>query len=345
MMLDFDRLECRSLFAAPGAATSFPARARSRAASGSIDIVEAKDVLYLPDVLEPAQSVAVMDEAFVPLESILDPWNLGFLKTTRRQNPELGAQYASSFEPDRFTRPACIVGNLFSRNFGHWTEELLKVAAFENLGVDCDYVMPALPPFASASLRFLGVEESRIVVLSRPTLFERAMFTTAASHENLMDHPAALYRLRELVAEQLGDRRDKYGRRLWLERSAGVKNGGMTTNRDEVYRCLEGYDFDVVDMATLSFRDQVDAVSGATIIAGPHGSQFVHAQFMPERSTVIECFSPMYVNPSVLQICRVLKHSYRQIVGRSNVVAPYAHGRDCEIDCAHLQLVLESLVS
>ncbi len=75
-------------------------------------------------------------------------------------------------------------------------------------------------------------------------------------------------------------------------------------------------------MATLSLRDQLRTAQQTRLIAGPHGSQFVHAQFMPMRSTVIECFSPIHVNPSILQICRALRHDYRQIVSRCNLVYP-----------------------
>ena len=114
-------------------------------------------------------------------------------------------------------------------------------------------------------------------------------------------------------------------------------------NKEEVYQTLDGYGFNVVDMSTLTVGEQVAASHAATVIAGPHGSQFVHAQQMPEASTVIECFSPAHVNPSILQICRVLRHDYRQIVSRSHVITPYAHGRDCLVDCDHLRLVLDSL--
>ena len=123
-----------------------------------------------------------------------------------------------------------------------------------------------------------------------------------------------------------------------------LRNSGVVANREEVYRCIDKYGFDIVDLATLSFSDQLRTVGGATMIAGPHGAQFVHAQFMPVSSTVIECFSPMHVNPSILQICWVLGHSYHQIVSRSHVLTPYQYGRDCHVDCEHLALVLDSFL-
>ena len=64
---------------------------------------------------------------------------------------------------------------------------------------------------------------------------------------------------------------------------------------------------------------------------------------MPPSSTVVECFSPVHVNPSILQICRVLGHSYHQVVARSHLISPYAFGRECLVDCDHLRLVLDRL--
>ena len=91
---------------------------------------------------------------------------------------------------------------------------------------------------------------------------------------------------------RLGVGESRYGNSLWLERAHMVRNGGLTVNKDEVYRLLETHGFDIVDLGTMSVADQLRTVSHATVIAGPHGAQFVHAQFMPPSSHVIECFSP-----------------------------------------------------
>jgi len=277
----------------------------------------------------------------VPVEAILDCWNLGFLQRRRDQLPQ--PRYADDFEADRREGQACILGSVFTRNFGHWTEELLKVAALEQANIGCTYVIPTLPAFARASLSFLGVEDERVAVVDSPTVFARALFVDAVSHQNIAQHPQRLGLLRELVAERLGDAGGEGRKRLWLERREMVGNAGRLANPEEVHALVDSYGFELVDMATLSFPDQLRTISQASVIAGVHGSQFVHAQFMPKHSTVIECFSPVHVNPSVLEICRALGHSYHQVVARCNLVAPYKLGRDCRVDCEHLFLILESL--
>lgn len=88
-------------------------------------------------------------------------------------------------------------------------------------------------------------------------------------------------------------------------------------------------------MAKLSIPEQLGVMREARVLAGAHGSQFVHCQFMPRNSIVIECFSPTYVLSSVIEICRALNHSYGQVVSRCKCVVPYPHGRDYYVDCGH----------
>ncbi len=341
MTVDLDRVECRSAF------ERAPDNGRTlRLADGfdvaNIRVIDVEDVLYLPHVLEPGQSLCLMQESVVPAESVLDCWSVEFFRTTRQRNPALGLQYREPFAPEFIDDRVCILGNLFSRNFGHWTEELLKVALLEASGERCSFVVPALPSFAEDSLRLIGVGDDRLHRIDRPTRFAKAVFLTAVSHQNIARYPYALECLRTLIDRCLGTRPGVAGSRLWAERGEMLRSGGRVTNRDEVYRLLETYEFDVVDLATMSVEDQLRTVHNAKALAGPHGAQFVHAQFMPPRSVVVECFSPVHVNPSILQICRVLGHSYHQVVARSHLIEPYARGRDCEVDCEHLALVFDS---
>jgi hypothetical protein len=345
MTFNLDQVTCQSVF------DLVPERRRrlGRVATtprdwSKIDVIDLDEVLFVPHVLEPGQSLTLVHDRIVPLESVLDCWSVEFFRESRRNNREFRAKYENALEPDVVDDRVCILGNLFSRNFGHWTEELLKVAVLEESGDQCSYVIPTLPSFAVDSLRLLGVPERRLRCTDRPSRFARAVFTTAVSHQNISEYPQALSSLRGLVERSLDTGSSAHGPRLWAERAALLRNGGVVTNREEVYRLLETYGFDVVDMAAMTVEDQLRTVRHATVLAGPHGAQFVHAQFMPAKSTVVECFSPIHVNPSILQICRVLQHTYHQVVARSHLLRPYVHGRDCAIDCEHLRVVLDTFL-
>ena len=88
---------------------------------------------------------------------------------------------------------------------------------------------------------------------------------------------------------------------------------------------------------------QIGAAMRAEALAGPHGAGMIHSMFMKSKSTVIECFSPEWLNPSTREICRALRHRYFQIVAPNTPFEPYRYGRNVEVDCNHLELVLQNL--
>ena len=143
----------------------------------------------LPNILEPGQSICLAEHRIVPKEAILDCCSVEFLQTSRGSNPEYQRRYGDDFDVDVCRDRVCVLGNLFSRNFGHWTEELLKVALLEESAQECRYVIPTLPSFARDLLTLLGIDDARILTIDRPTVFARAVFTTAISHENISKYP------------------------------------------------------------------------------------------------------------------------------------------------------------
>jgi hypothetical protein len=344
--IDIGRLTCKSVFDDRAAqSVAFAVLPGTPEPFAQMKIATRDDVLYLPSVLGPGQSLCVIDNSYVPREAIYDPWTLDFVKSQMRADPQFASQYRGDFEVEESDERVCILGNVFSRNFAHWTEELLKVVIIESLGLACKYVYASLPAFTDAFLELMAVPPHRILKPKGPVRYASALFTPAISHENIVSYPFVAEQLRRSLLSGLVPATGSRRRRLWLDRGQMVTNGGSTLNRDELARSIARYGFEHLDMATLPVRDQLQVVMDAEILAGPHGAQFAHIMFMPPRSHVIECFSPTYVNPSVLQICRILGHSYHQIVSRANYVNPYTHGRDLIVDCEHLELVLDHLVS
>jgi hypothetical protein len=131
---------------------------------------------------------------------------------------------------------------------------------------------------------------------------------------------------------------------LWIARGREVRQKRRdVVNAQEVEECLERHGFTVVEMAELSVRRQVAIVRSAEVLGGPHGSGLVHSILLKPRSTVIECFSALYVNPCVIGTCTSLRHRYRQIVSRNTPSDAHPYGVHLEIDCDHLWQVLQEL--
>jgi capsular polysaccharide biosynthesis protein len=97
-------------------------------------------------------------------------------------------------------------------------------------------------------------------------------------------------------------------------------------------------------MGDLSVCRQIAIASGAEVIAGPHGAAFAHAMFMEPGSTVVECFSPEFINSANFcpEICCLLQHRWFMLV-HSNARGAYPYGEKLKIDTFQLELLIRSL--
>ncbi len=296
------------------------------------------DVFYVPGALAAGQSVQVVGNHQMPLEAVFDDFTPRFVRQallkrglTELPDPE-----------DTIDGTVCILGNVFSRNFSHWHEEMMKVIVLERIGYDCNYVIAELPAFAKELLELIGIVPKRILEVRRPTRFRAALFSTPVSYRNVAEYPDVLLALRERLFEADRGGQSRFGPRLWLDRGQQTRLGRKLINEEEVCRLLDRYSFERVDMGSLSVANQIAIARDARVISGLHGAQFVHTQLMNPRSWVIECFSPMYLNPSYTEIYRVLRHSYAQITSTNTPLSPYPHGSDVLVDCQQLDLAMRA---
>lgn len=306
-----------------------------------IEAAMMQDVYYLPSALAEGQSIQIVGNRQLPLEAVFDEFTVRFV----RQNLlKRGLTELPECE-QTIDAPVCVLGNVFSRNFGHWHEELMKVIVLEKTSYECNYVIAKLPAFAKELLGLIGIAPERILEVQRPVRFRAALFTTAVSYRNVAEYPGVLFGLRErlLAADCCGQ--PEIGPRLWFDRGKQTRLGRKLVNEEEVWQLLDRYRFKRVDMGSLSLLSQIAIARNARVISGLHGAQFVHTQLMNPRSWVIECFSPMFLNPTYTDIYRVLQHFYAQVTNRNVPVSPYAHGSDVLVDCRQLDLALRTAAS
>ncbi len=297
-----------------------------------------QDVFYIPSALAAGQSVQIVGNRYMPLEAVLDDFAPGFVRRELRKN---GLTELPDCE-DTINGAVCILGNVFSRNFCHWHEEMMKVIVLERIGYECNYVIAQLPAFAKELLDLSGIAPERILEVRRPTCFRAALFTTPVSYRNVTEYPDVLLALRERLLSADRGGKPEFGPRLWLDRGKQTRLGRKLINEEEVCQLLHRYSFERVDMGSLSVLSQIAIARNARVISGLHGAQFVHSQLMNPRSWVIECFSPMYLNPTYTGIYRVLQHSYAQITSANTPLFPYPHGSDVLVDCQQLDLALRA---
>ena len=305
-----------------------------------LEIARANDVAYLPSALLPGQSLQIVQRRLIPVEAVFDEFTVEFVRSHLLQNR---APLPVSFERATEVGDVCILGNVFSRNFAHWHEELMKVIVLEAAGIECTYVISALPAFARELLELLGVPSDRVHEVDVPTIFHSALYTTPVSYRNASEHPEVLFALRAALLSAADGADVEFGPALWLKRQSQTRLGRSLVNVEEVKSCLENYGLFSVDLGALPVRHQIAAAMRATVMCGVHGAQFVHSQLMPSGSSVVECFSPLYLNPTYTEIYRVMRHRYFQICGANTPAQPYKFGGDVHVDCQQLDLALSGV--
>ena len=134
--LDLGRLRCAKI--AEASRDRAPVGKLAGWAAG-IEVFKVRDVLYAPEY-----GLAVCD-GFVPEEAI----NYGSHLDVRlgRASDDGQSRTDGPLLPlanlERSEHEVCILGNIYSKNFGHWMEELLKVILLEEFRFDGQYVFPA----------------------------------------------------------------------------------------------------------------------------------------------------------------------------------------------------------
>lgn len=304
-----------------------------------IEFFRLADVLYVPSALERGQSLQIVGGRFLPIEAVFDDFASDFVKSRLLKR---GCVMFDQFKPSMHLGDVCILGNLFSRNFTHWHEELMKVLVIEAAGIDCSYVISDLPSFATELLGIVGIPPNRILEVKDSTRFPRVIVSTPISYRNLSLYPAVFRMLRKRLLAACFDHAGDIGPRVWLDRGNDARLGRRLINEDEVFDLLDRHRFQRINLGTLPLMRQIAVARSAQIIAGLHGSQFLHSQLMAERSNVIECFSPLYLNPTYTEIYRLLKHRHAMIVSTNTPVIPYKHSTDVLVDCQQLALALNT---
>lgn len=333
-VVQIEELRCLRLSERPLDYPSEPVRGFG----SSIRATHVPDVLYVPDL-----RLQLIGDADVPTESLQHEWTLAF--EIERQFGGLAEQFSAPFECDRSSDEVCVLSNFYSRNFAHFiTEELIKVIVLEQAGFTGRYVIARLPPFAAEALLMLGISRERLVeTVEQPTIFAAAWYVTPIHGGRAMEFPEVFLTLRERLLAAAAPKLPTRSERVWLERRVGVHNQSReVVNRDEVGRILDAYGFSRIDMATLPLEEQV-AVAGATdVLAGPHGAGMVHAFFMAPGSDVIECYSPLLVNPGVIELCLLMRHRYSMLV-YDYAYRGYPWGDRLMINTNHLELAIRAL--
>eukprot|EP00727_Mastigamoeba_balamuthi_P001996 m51a1_g11794 putative fumarate hydratase (961) ;mRNA; f:313758-317679 len=123
------------------------------------------------------------------------------------------------------------------------------------------------------------------------------------------------------------------------------KIGRVIRNEPELETAMQEYTnagrlrFQIVDLATLSLKEQIHRVRGSNILVGMHGAGLVHALFLPDDAAVIEIFPRGYgENHRDRNVARHMGHVY------VSYELPSTEGDRVTIDIPQFKSVLNNVV-
>lgn len=218
-----------------------------------------------------------------------------------------------TFAPQGFAANCVFLANHWSDNFFHWMSESLPRAAYlEAMNFGGMYIIPRKSRFIVESMVAMGVSQDRLAVYQPDTIAKNLVVFEKTPFSALQHHSDAFFYVRAKMREACPG--FSGGKRIYCHREYTRR----VRNLEAVCEVCAQYGFTFLDFEKLTFFEQVAAVGNAEILVGPHGAGMLHSWFMPKKSTVIEFFSPEYVNYTIHPFIKLINLNYIPLVEYKN---------------------------
>jgi capsular polysaccharide biosynthesis protein len=232
--------------------------------------------------------------------------------------------------PKRMAGAAIALVTPWYHNHYHWLVDHLSRAPLLDDEPDLPVIVPPRPSRVQLdSLELAGIDRARLRPLQDLHLQVAELHWPSLLGET--GHPPrwAMHLLRERLAPSGSASGDA---RLYVARRATEDRRIVNDRQQRAFLRERG--FDVVDPAGMSFAEQRAAFATAGVIVGPHGAGLAN-MIMSHDATVVELFSPAYVNGSCYTLAEALGHTYWYLLGE------LSRARDFRVDLGLLEATLD----
>ena len=200
-------------------------------------------------------------------------------------------------------------------NVGHWLMDgVLRLSVLEAAGMagDSKIIVPDTKPKYTQPVEALGYGPDRYGGLREGHWeVEQLLVPSYLSTPGFIRPWGGRW-----IRERLGvEDKAPGGRRLWISRNRARYR--RLQNEDEILALLSREGFEKVELEGLTFREQVDILSQANAVAGPHGAGMTNLLFAPHGTRVLEFFPPEFVNPVFYSMANSQNQEYYYLTGYS----------------------------
>jgi hypothetical protein len=224
-------------------------------------------------------------------------------------------------------------GSLGGLNYYHWVVEvlprLLFAERFDRLSGMPLLVQRGITQAQRESLQMLGIPPDRIIEFTGSHWQVEQLYYI---HHGCGGKPTPL--VAQWLRERFAPHSTMRSRRLYISREDATKR--RIVNETDLLKELVRCGFEAVTLSGMSFADQARLFNEAEIIVGPHGAGFTNAVFAQAGATLIELFSPIYIDWCYRQLANACGHRYGFMIGTQ-------HGEDIKADIGKFLRLLTSM--
>lgn len=233
----------------------------------------------------------------------------------------------------------------------HWIYETLpRLELLRKAGYTWDKldgIFLRRPQFEAhyATLDLLGIPKEKIVWCLKNSHFAAEKIVASPVPIVSSYHPAWVHQfLRALPGFPLEAYKAEK-RRILISRGEGSTKRRRVLNQKELAKSLkESFGFEEVQLASLSFLDQVRVFASAEWIISPHGAGLSNLTFAPEGAKVIEIFTPEYTPIMFRNIAWETGLHYQATVGTAVAPEEPSHfGADIVADIASVHQLFRQM--
>ncbi len=179
-----------------------------------------------------------------------------------------------------------LLTDLYSSGHFHWVCEVLpKLMLLKEESSHYILLLPDnsyLRSIGIQSIEWLGLKFEDIVFMSKDNFYKARQLYYIPSISKTG--------LNKILLGQLNSRflksQNGSGKKLYISRAKA--NFRKVLNEKDLVKILSGYGFDIVEAEDLSFEQQYQLFSSASLLAGIHGAGLSNCIFMPANAKVLE---------------------------------------------------------
>ena len=234
-------------------------------------------------------------------------------------------------------------------NFGHWLFNHIGRFCFisEELRKDTTFLVPAsLTETQIEMLKYFGVDSSNMLLIKPGTLVNVGQLLVpqmpwhSISEFGTWWSPGVFKDLRKKLGLDLAAV-TYASRKIFLSRKN--TRWRRVVNEDEIYNSLEKFGFEIIDIGTLSVKQQIELGQQTSCLITPLGANSNFFLNLPSGANIIELAPPMEFMNVTGPFATASGLNYKQILGTANNTPGISKiDQDYSVDCS---LVLDAFCS